>query len=361
LQNLYQNRIFENNIYRKIGGNLKKIVLTGGGTAGHVIPALALLPELKKHGYEAVFIGGTGMEKDLAEKSGVPYYSTANVKFDRGNPLKNLKIPYKLHKGVAEATDILTKIRPDVVFSKGGYAALPTCFAAKKLRIPVVVHESDYSFGLANKIVKKFAALTITSFPETQGGVCLGNPVREEIFFGNKRRAISKYALNTEKNTMLVFGGSLGAERINKVIYEGLERLTKNYNIIHISGKTGDFSIKHPDYVQIRFSDEIADLFAAADVVIARGGANSLTELASLNKPSVIIPLPKGTSRGDQLDNAVSFNKRGFFEILPQEKLTAETLSAAVKRAREKRQNKMDYSDVNKKIVEKINETINTH
>lgn len=337
---------------------MERIVFTGGGTAGHVIPALALLPELKKRGIKATFIGGNGMEKELAEAENLPFFSTSVVKLDRANPLNNLKIPFVLLKGVAEAEELLRFINPDVVFSKGGYASLPTCFAAKKLNVPVIVHESDYSFGVANRLVKKFAALTITSFPETQGGICIGNPVRQEIFHGSPYRARAVFPIDPSKKTVLVFGGSTGAEKINLTVYKALDKLTACYNVIHIAGKSGDFTIKHSGYHQIRYCRDIADLYALANVAVSRGGANSLAELAAINKPAVIIPLPKGTSRGDQLDNAKSYYKRGYFEILPQDELYAETLLHSIKVAEKKKSPKSPPCDVNTKIVEKIIETV---
>lgn len=293
------------------------------------------------------------MEKDLVPASGIPFHSVSVVKFDRKNPFNNLKIPAKLIKGTVEAEEIFGFVKPDVVFAKGGYASLPACFAAKKLSVPVVVHESDYSFGLANKIIKKFAATTLTSFPET-GGKCVGNPVRREILCGNKYRAKTLYPVNPNKKTVLIFGGSSGATEINKTVYAGLDELTKKYNIIHIAGKNGDFTKEHKDYYQIRYTSDIADLFALCDVAVSRGGANALSELAALNKPAVLIPLPKGTSRGDQLDNAESYKKRGYFEILPQNKLTVDALVAAISNAKRNDKPTLYTADAVKLIVDEI-------
>lgn len=293
------------------------------------------------------------MEKDLVPASGIPFHSVSVVKFDRKNPFNNLKIPAKLIKGTVEAEEIFGFVKPDVVFAKGGYTSLPACFAAKKLSVPVVVHESDYSFGLANKIIKKFAATTLTSFPET-GGKCVGNPVRREILCGNKYRAKTLYPVNPNKKTVLIFGGSSGATEINKTVYAGLDELTKKYNIIHIAGKNGDFTKEHKDYYQIRYTSDIADLFALCDVAVSRGGANALSELAALNKPAVLIPLPKGTSRGDQLDNAESYKKRGYFEILPQNKLTVGALVAAISNAKRNDKPSLNTADAVKLIVDEI-------
>lgn len=308
------------------------VALTGGGTAGHVLPALSLLSELKKRNIDAIFIGGDGMEKELVPVECIPFFAVTTVKFDRKNVFNNIKIPKLLSQGTAEAERILRLTKADAVFCKGGYASLPASLAAKRLKIPVIVHESDCSFGLANKIVKKFAAKTLTSFPETDG-VYVGNPIRGDIFSGNPNRAKALYPTIPGKKTLLVFGGSSGAAKLNEAVYFGLERLTARYNVIHISGKSGDLTKTRPGYFQLRYTSAINDLYALSDVVVARGGANTLAELAALNKPAVIVPLPKGISRGDQIDNALSYRKRGYFRLLPQEELTTESLLVEIDKA----------------------------
>lgn len=330
---------------------MSTIILTGGGTAGHVVPSLALLPELRNHFDKIIFIGGNGIEKELAEKANIPFYSTPVIKFDRSNFVGNIKIPFVLGKGIREAKKLLSEFKPDAVFSKGGYASLPTCFAAKSLGVPIIVHESDYTLGLANKIVSKFAASCVTSFEETEGGKFIGNPVRKEILHGNKAVALSKFPINPQKETVLVFGGSMGAEAINNVIYKGLNKITKKYNVIHISGKSGDFSRQAKDYWQLKFTDDMASLYAISDVVVSRGGANTLAELACLGKKSIIIPLPKGNSRGDQLDNATSYKKRGFIEILLQEELFVETLMEKIDAIQNKSVPILDVTNISKGIV----------
>ena len=327
-------------------------VLTGGGTAGHDTRALSLIPELRKHFTEIVFIGGNGMEKELVKQANIPFYSTDTVKLHRKKIWKNFKIPFVLAKGISEATKILKTLSPDVVFSKGGYASLPTCFAAKKLGIPIVVHESDYTMGVANKIVSRFAAKTITSFPETKGGECLGNPVRKELFCGNSQQAKEKYGLSPSKKTILITGGSLGALALNEVVYRGLEKLTSLYNIIHISGKKGNFNIKSNNYIQLPFAYDMADLYAVSDCVVARGGANTLAEIAALGKKAVIVPLPKGNSRGDQEDNARSYEKKGLVEVLPQEELFVESLLAKIALALNKKLPPLEFEDAVSKISE---------
>ncbi len=306
---------------------MKTIVLTGGGTGGHVIPALALLPQLKKHFEKILFIGSGGIEKRLAEEAGLPFFSVRCVKLDRQNVLGNVKIPFLLAQGVSDCMKIYEKEGPDVIFSKGGYVSLPACFAAKRKGVPVVCHESDYTMGLANKIASRFAAKTLTSFPATPGGVCTGNPVRSEIYGGSRDRALKKYLLRPDKKTVLICGGSQGADAINKTVYEALPELTEKYNVLHVAGKCGDFSVKNTDsYRQIEFANDFPDLLAAADIVVGRAGANTLFESASVGKPILCVPLPKGISRGDQLLNAEEFKKNGYADVLPQEDLFAESL-----------------------------------
>lgn len=307
---------------------MKTIVLTGGGTAGHIMPNLALLSELKKNFETICYIGAKGgLEETLAPKYGLQLYLTDAVKLDRAHIMSNFKIPFKLKTSIDEAKKILAELKPDLVFSKGGYVSLPVCFAAKKLNIPVVIHESDYSLGLANKIVASFAKKVLTSFKETcKTGILVGNPVRDEIFKGDKTIYAKKLNLSPKKN-LLFFGGSLGASSINNFIYQNLDKLCENYNILHIAGKTADKTIKHNNYYQFEFVNDIEHLFALADLVIARGGASSLAELSALNKKTVVVPLPKGASRGDQLQNAESYKKLGKVEVLLQENLNFENLN----------------------------------
>lgn len=333
---------------------MANIVLTGGGTAGHVFPALALLPELKKHFGGIYFIGDGGMEKELVENAGIPFRETAAAKLERTAVWRNLKIPFVLAKGVRRARQILEETDADVIFSKGGYASLPTCLAGKELRVPIVVHESDYTLGVANKLTSKFAALTLTSFAETKGGEFVGNPVREEILRGNAKNALKLFPVNPEKKTILIFGGSSGAAALNDIVYKGLFALTKKYNVIHMAGKNGDFTRHAPDYFQVPFIYDMGDVYTISDYVVSRGGANTLSELSCLGKKCIVVPLPKGNSRGDQLDNALSYQKRGFVEILPQDNLYVETLLDKIEGIRNKKVPISDVSEINKNIVSKI-------
>ncbi len=333
---------------------MKTIVLTGGGTGGHVIPLLALVPELKKRFDRIIFIGGNGMEKALVENEGIPFFAVETEKFHRTQIYKNIKIPFALHRGIARCKEIFAEYNPSVLLSKGGYVALPACYAAKK-SIPIVCHESDYTMGLANKLVSRFATKVLTSFEDTPGGTFVGNPVREEIKRGDKTSAAKKYPFLHSRKTVLFFGGSQGASCINNVIYDALPELTQKYNILHISGKNGDFSVPDgPGYHQIKFASDIFDLYALADMVVCRAGANTLFELASIGKPTLCIPLPKGTSRGDQVLNARYFRDKGFIDVLPQEDLFMESLLYKLKELEGLKPPVLDLSKTNERIADEV-------
>lgn len=337
-----------------------RIVLTGGGTGGHIIPNLALVPELRKYFDDIHYFGGDGMERQLVKAAGLPFHSTEVIKLDRTHLLKNAKIPFVMMRAIRSAISILDTLKPDLVFSKGGYAALPACYAAKRLNIPVVVHESDMTLGLANKLTSKFARLVLTSFAETQGGEYIGNPVRNEIFSGKKARAVQNYKLPAAKPIVLVVGGSSGSSAINDAVYQALPVLTKTFFVVHIAGKSRNADIKTENYLQLEYAYDIFDLFAAADIVVTRGGANSLAELAAIGKKTLVIPLPKGASRGDQVDNALSYQKRGLVSVLEQKGLSPQSLAENIKKLFETPRPcvKSLSDDVNAKIVKKLLEVI---
>ncbi|MBR1624621.1 MAG: UDP-N-acetylglucosamine--N-acetylmuramyl-(pentapeptide) pyrophosphoryl-undecaprenol N-acetylglucosamine transferase [Clostridia bacterium] len=329
------------------------LILTGGGTAGHVTPNLALLPQAKKYFDKIYYMGGSGIEKKLAQKAGISYLETTVIKFDRKNILSDLKIPYKLHQGVSEAKKIFRSVKPSVVFSKGGYAALPACLAAKSLSVPVICHESDYSLGLANKITSYFAVKTLTSFPETKGGTYVGNPVREDFL---RSLPAPSFFLKLDKRlkTILVCGGSLGSVAINEAVYKTLPILLRKYNVVHICGQNGDLSVHGENYFQLPYTDDFAAVLQHCDYVVSRSGSNTLFEIASLGKPCLTIPLPKGTSRGDQILNARSFEKRGFCKVLPQENLSPETLIQGIDGLSAFPNNKLDVSKTNETIIKTL-------
>lgn len=312
---------------------MKKIVLTGGGSAGHVTPHFALIPHLKDRGWEIHYIGTVdGIERELMEGH-VPYYPISAGKLRRYFDLKNLSDPFRVLKGVLEAHRVLRKLRPRVVFSKGGFVSVPVTVAAWLLRIPVVLHESDLTPGLANKLSLPFARELCLTFPDSlqyiKGkGMVTGTPIRSELAQGSRSDGLRFCKFAEGYPTLLVMGGSLGAAILNQTIRENLVVLTRRYQIIHLCGKGNvDTAIKHPRYCQLEYAkDELPDLFAAADFVLSRAGANSIFELLALAKPHILVPLSRQASRGDQILNAESFAKQGFSVVIPEEELSLQSL-----------------------------------
>ena len=315
---------------------MKRIVLTGGGTAGHVTPNIALLPSLREHGYEISYIGShDGIEKDLAKSNDLPYYGISCGKLRRYLDLKNLRDPFRIIKGFFEARKLLKKIKPDVIFSKGGFVSVPVVLAAKTRHIPVISHESDMTPGLANKISMPFAWKICCNFPETlknlppEKAVLSGSPIREELFTGDKEEGRKICGFNTDKPVLLVTGGSLGSAVLNEALRKILDPLLKEFQVVHLCGKGNlDASLNNIEgYKQIEYANtEMKDLFALSDLVISRAGANAICEILALNKPNILIPLSKNASRGDQILNARSFEKQGFSVVIEEEELTDEKL-----------------------------------
>lgn len=318
----------------------KKIVLTGGGTAGHVTPNIALLPRLKELGYEISYIGSyDGIEKRLITDFDIPYYGIATGKFRRYLDMKNLTDPFRVIKGFREARKHLKKIRPDVIFSKGGFVSVPVVQAAATLKIPCIIHESDMTPGLANKICIPSAKRVCCNFPETvtmlprEKAVLTGSPIREELSKGDKLAALDMCGFTANKPVILVIGGSLGAASVNKAVREALPSLLEDFQVAHICGKEKiDNMLLHTEgYIQFEYvKAELKDLFAMADVVISRAGANSICELLALKKPNLLIPLSAKNSRGDQILNAKSFESQGFSMVIDDDNLSAELLTAKV-------------------------------
>lgn len=307
------------------------IVITGGGTAGHVTPHLALLPYIKKDFGNVFYIGSeNGMEKNIVENVGVKYYAVPCAKLVRKFTLKNIKIPFTLIKGIKEAGKIIDDLKPNIIFSKGGYVALPVVLAAKKRKIPVIAHESDYSAGLANRISAKYCEKVLTSFPQTaktvKNGEYTGSPLRPELFTATKTEGLSFFGLDSKKPVLLITGGSLGATAINNAVRNSLTRLLDKFDIIHVCGKGNLSKNKRKGYVQVEFTDKMQFAFAAADLCVSRAGANTLFEISGLSLPALLIPLPKTVSRGDQILNAEYFKRLGTARVLYQENLTPETL-----------------------------------
>lgn len=319
---------------------IKKIVLTGGGTAGHVTPNIALLPRLKELGYEISYIGSyDGIEKRLITDFDIPYYGIATGKFRRYLDIKNLTDPFRVIKGFAEARKYLKKIRPDVIFSKGGFVSVPVVQAAATLKIPCIIHESDMTPGLANKMCIPSAKKVCCNFPETVAmlpkdkAVLTGSPIREELAKGDKLAALDLCGFTANKPVILVIGGSLGAASVNKAVREALPNLLQDFQVAHICGKEKmDNMLLHTEgYVQFEYvKAELKDLFAMADVVISRAGANSICELLALKKPNLLVPLSAANSRGDQILNAKSFESQGFSMVIDDDDLSAQLLTEKV-------------------------------
>ena len=326
---------------------MKRIILTGGGTAGHVTPNIALLPRLKELGYDIQYIGSyTGIEKELIEPFGIPYHGISSGKLRRYFSVQNFTDPFRVLKGFREAHKLIRQLKPDVIFSKGGFVSVPVVLAGKRCKVPVIIHESDMTPGLANKIAIPSAAKVCCNFPETlkslpEGkAVLTGSPIRQELLSGNKIAAMDMCQFTSDKPVILVIGGSLGAVAVNNAVREALHELLKDFQIIHLCGKGKmDESLKDVEgYCQFEYiKNELRNLFALADIVISRAGANAICELLALHKPNLLIPLSANASRGDQILNARSFERQGFSLVLEEEQLTKETLLAAVKNLYENR------------------------
>lgn len=323
---------------------MKTIILTGGGTGGHVIPHLSLLPYIKKDFNKIIYIGTNGIEKEIISKQkDITFETITATKFKRDCILKNLLIPFKLISSINQAKKILKKYKPDVIFSKGGFVSVPVCIAGKLLKIPIISHESDLTIGLANKIIYSCCNTFCTSFEQTSKNldkaVFTGSPIRKELFYGNKENAYQLTKISKVKPTILVMGGSTGALKLNETLYKTLPELLKKYNIIHLVGKNkGNSSIKYINYCQIEFCHNIEDLFAISDIIISRAGSNAIFEFLALKKPTILIPLPKQASRGDQIDNANYFTKKGYAKTIFQESLTPQTLIQTIKELEENKQ-----------------------
>lgn len=320
---------------------MKRIVLTGGGTAGHVTPNIALLPGLKKAGYEIFYIGSyNGIEKKLIEEQGIPYYGISSGKLRRYLDVKNFTDPFRVLKGCHEARQLMKQLKPDIVFSKGGFVSVPVVFAAKHFHIPVIIHESDMTPGLANKLSIPSATKVCCNFPETikhlpEGKAVLsGSPIRAELTQGSRALGLAFASLSDQKPVICIIGGSQGSAAINQAVRSILPELLTQYQIIHLCGKGNlDDSLKGtPGYAQFEYvKDELKDVFAASDLIISRAGANAICEILTLRKPNILIPLSLAASRGDQILNAASYEKQGFSKVIQEENLSGKVLSDTIK------------------------------
>lgn len=316
---------------------MKTILLTGGGTGGHVIPHLSLIPHLKKHFDKIYYIGtANGIEKEIiTSQTNLEYFSISAPKLQRDKKISILTLPFKLLKSTHQSKKILKKIKPSVIFSKGGFVSVPVCIAAKLLKIPVISHESDLTLGLANKVIYRICTKFLTSFKSTskklKKSVFTGAPIRQQLFNGSKQNAKQILNLDSSKQTILFIGGSTGALNLNKIIYSSLPIITNKYNVVHIVGKNkGDKTKKYQNYTQIEYCHNIEDIFCVTDFVVSRAGSNAIFEFLALKKPMILIPLPKNASRGDQIDNANYFKSKGFAMVLDESTLTPKKLTEQI-------------------------------
>ncbi|AVQ33187.1 undecaprenyldiphospho-muramoylpentapeptide beta-N-acetylglucosaminyltransferase [Staphylococcus muscae] len=319
-----------------------KIAFTGGGTVGHVSVNLSLIPAAKKKGYETIYIGSKeGIEREMitSQLPDTPYYPISSGKLRRYLSKENLKDVFKVLKGIFDARKILKREKPNLIFSKGGFVSVPVVLAAKSLNIPVIVHESDLTPGLANKIAMKFAKKIYTTFEDTlkhvpaDKGVFVGATIREDLKNGNKDRGYALTGFQPSKKTLLVMGGSLGSKKINDNLRQELDTLLNTYQIIHLTGKgLKDESSQKPGYVQYEFvTDALTDLLAITDTVISRAGSNAIYEFLTLRLPMLLIPLGLDQSRGDQIDNANYFAQQGYAMTIDEATLTNGTISSSLK------------------------------
>lgn len=320
---------------------MKHIVLTGGGTAGHVTPNIAMIPALREAGYKISYIGSyDGIEKKLIEELDIPYYGISSGKLRRYFDVKNFTDPFRVLKGFHEAKKLLKQLKPDIIFSKGGFVTVPVVIAAKKCKIPAIIHESDMTPGLANKLCIPSAVKVCCNFPETvkslpaEKAVLTGTPIRKELLSGDKEAGRRFCGFSSDKPVLMVIGGSLGAASVNEHIRSILPELLKEFQVVHLcgKGKTDETLTGTEGYVQYEYiKNELADLFALSDIVISRAGANAICEISALHKPNLLIPLSANASRGDQILNARSFERQGFSTVLEEEEITDKKLLDSIR------------------------------
>ncbi|WP_250278408.1 undecaprenyldiphospho-muramoylpentapeptide beta-N-acetylglucosaminyltransferase [[Clostridium] colinum] len=347
---------------------MKKIVLTGGGTAGHVNPNIALIPFLKEKGYHISYIGSKdGIEKTLIKPLDIDYYEISTGKLRRYLDFKNITDSFRVTKGVTDATSIIKKIKPNIIFSKGGFVSVPVVIGGYFNKVPIIIHESDISPGLANKISIPFAKKVCTTFPEAlenipkNKAILTGTPIRVELFEGSKDQGLKICNFKNNKPIILVMGGSLGSVKINTILRECLDVLLKDFNIIHLCGKNNvDRSINKEGYYQIEYAtDELKHFLAVSNLVVSRAGSNAICEFLALKKPNLLIPLSKNASRGDQILNANSFKKQGFSNVLYEEDLSKDSLIENINILSKQQTvhiNTMNSSSLNNSIDKILNE-----
>ncbi|MCH5161193.1 MAG: UDP-N-acetylglucosamine--N-acetylmuramyl-(pentapeptide) pyrophosphoryl-undecaprenol N-acetylglucosamine transferase [Clostridiales bacterium] len=350
---------------------MKKIVFVGGGTAGHVMPNLALIDRLKNE-FECVYMGGDGMEKDLCSARGIPFFQTETVKFRRDKIFKNLSVPFKLNKCVKKAKAILKDISPDLIFSKGGYASLPAVLAAKPLGIPLLCHESDFSPGIVTKMSRRRAIKILCAFvpcaDRFRNGEYVGSPIRAEIYAAQKpsvkEAAFKKFGLDKTKPVLVVVGGSSGAAALNDLAVGAMPEILKKFSCVHVTGKGKKTDFSANGYSQLEFCTDMSALYSVADVIVSRAGANALAETIALGIPTIAVPLEKA-SRGDQIENAEYFRAKNAVAVLREGVASPDDILRAVT---DTYSNRIAYKaacaslavDGTERIYQIIKDTINT-
>ncbi len=319
---------------------MKRIVLTGGGTAGHVSPNLALLPHLLEKGYDVHYIGSArGIEREMTDLPGITYHAIQSGKLRRYFDVKNFTDPFRVAAGCAQSLKLMKKLLPDVLFSKGGFVSVPVVWAASKFHVPILCHESDITPGLANRISARYAKKICATFPECAAklgskGVLTGTPLRPELFSGSREKGLALANFDGSRPVLLMMGGSQGAQAVNRALREALPDITQEFDVLHLCGKGNEDAQLHgvKGYWQTPFlSAELPHALAACDLVLSRAGANAINEFQALKKPMLLVPLPLSASRGDQILNAQSYEKRGIARVLYQEEMTADSLVQALR------------------------------
>ncbi len=316
------------------------VLLTGGGTAGHVTPNMALIPHLQDAGLDIVYVGSyDGIEKKLIEEMGIPYYPIQSGKMRRYFDIKNFTDPFRVIQGWGQALKLIKKLKPTVIFSKGGFVSVPVVMAGKMAGVPCVIHESDMTPGLANKLAVPFARKVCTNFEETlqylpeKKAVYTGTPIRESLLKGSRFEGFRITGFPEDKPVILIMGGSMGAGAVNEIVWQAAPELVREYSVIHLcgKGKRNESLADLGGYLQMEYADtELPHLYAIADVMVSRAGANALAEILALRVPNILVPLPLSASRGDQILNARSFEKKGYSYVLEQEGMTAPRLREAI-------------------------------
>jgi UDP-N-acetylglucosamine--N-acetylmuramyl-(pentapeptide) pyrophosphoryl-undecaprenol N-acetylglucosamine transferase len=333
--------------------------MTGGGSAGHVTPNLALIPRLEELGYDIQYIGTiNGIERKIIEQNKIKYHAISSGKLRRYFDIKNFSDPLKVIKGIWQAYDILKKQKPDIVFSKGGFVAVPVVIGAYFNKIPIIAHESDMTPGLANKLSLPYCTKVCVTFPEAlkklnkNKAVLTGTPIRKELLEGSKIKGLRFCGFTDNKPVLFIMGGSLGSKAINDSIRKSLDKLLLSFSIIHICGKGNmeDVYKNKQNYKQFEYvNEELPHLMAAADIIVSRAGANSIFEFLALRKPNLLIPLSAKSSRGDQILNAASFEKSGYSLVLPEEEVNEDSLLQNIRELYKSRENfikRMENSNI---------------